>query len=176
MKSDVLKIAVPSTSEISNQLTGCYFVDSYKVTIENSVRSALDTHHEIVSKTPDWINNLMALRNKIVAIVGLKYLGHLGKVEPSKSANEYRVGDRVGIFSILSLSAREVILGDSDKHLNAKVSVYKFDEGENKAVAISTVIHINNTLGKIYMLFVAPMHKLIAPAMLHLVAAGNNNA
>ncbi len=176
MKSDVLKIEVPSTSEISNQLSGAHFFDSYKIPIVNSERSALDIYLEVVSKTPTWINNLMALRNKIASIVGLKNLGHLGEINPSKTANEYRVGDRVGIFSILSLSEREVILGDSDKHLNAKISVCKLNEGENKAVAISTVVYINNTLGRIYMLFVTPMHKLIAPAMLRLAGSGNSIA
>lgn len=176
MKPEVLKIEVPKTSEISTQLSGAYFFDSYKVHISNTKRTSLDIYLEVVSKTPAWINCLMFLRNKIVSVLGLKDLGHLGEIDLAKPGCEYSVGDRVGIFSILSLSEQEVILGDSDNHLDAKLSVYKFDEGEKKAVAISTVVHVHNTLGRIYMLFVTPVHKLISPAMLRLVGAEKNNA
>ncbi|MYN06281.1 DUF2867 domain-containing protein [Pseudoduganella aquatica] len=75
------------------------------------------------------------------------------------------MGDRVGIFSILYLSDDEVILGDADKHLKVCVSVRKLSEARS-AVAVSTVVHIHNLLGRVYMLFVAPVHKLIVPAVL----------
>ncbi|MGB0867376.1 MAG: DUF2867 domain-containing protein, partial [Granulosicoccaceae bacterium] len=84
----------------------------------------------------------------------------------NRPIDEYQVGDRVGIFSIHSISEKEVILEDKDKHLHAKVSVLVQPYGEQALVQASTVVHTNNTLGKVYMFFVTPVHKLIVPASL----------
>jgi hypothetical protein len=105
----------------------------------------------------------MASRNKIVSMLGLKSVGHLGDIDLNKSINDYQVGDRVGIFTLLFLSDNEVILGDSDKHLDVSVSVYT-QADKTHLVSISTVVHVHNFLGKLYMLFVEPMHKLIVPS------------
>jgi len=34
------------------------------------------------------------------------------------------------------------------------------------SVAVSTVVHVKNLLGRVYMLFVTPLHKCIVPAIL----------
>ena len=53
----------------------------------------------------------MALRNRVAGWFGLKNLGHLNGATARRPASEYKLGDRVGIFSILYLSDEEVILG-----------------------------------------------------------------
>lgn len=165
METKVKSVDVPVESEISEKLSGAHYFDSYQVPIEHKDRSALQIYLDTVAETPRWINRLMATRNNVVSALGLKNLGHLGAVEATKSTVEYHVGDRVGIFTLLSISDREVILGDSDKHLDVRVSVYK-DSNKTESVVISTVVHIHNLLGRMYMLFVTPVHKLIVPAML----------
>lgn len=149
-----------------------YFHDSYELCVEPTAQSALALYLDVVAQTPEWVNRLMSLRNHIVGLVGLKNLGHLGAVSRTKRASEYRVGDRVGIFSILYLSDEEVILGDSDKHLHVQVSVCKLND-PHSAVVVSTVVHIHNVLGRIYMFFVAPVHRLIVPASLARYASAN---
>lgn len=155
-------IDIPPQSEISRHLDGADFYDCYEMAIKPTPRSALDLYLQVVAGTPAWINSLMALRNRVVQLVGLKNLGGLGDVNTAKQASDYRVGDRVGIFTIRYLSEQEVILGDTDKHLHVEVSVCKLQD----KVAVSTVVHIHNLLGRVYMLFVAPMHRRIVPASL----------
>ncbi|OFA05152.1 DUF2867 domain-containing protein [Duganella sp. HH101] len=155
-------IDIPPHSEISRHLDGADFYDCYETAIKPTPRSALDLYLQVVAGMPAWINRLMALRNRVVSLVGLKNLGGLGDVNPAKPAIDYRVGDRVGIFTICYLSEQEVILGDTDKHLHVEVSVCKLED----KVAVSTVVHIHNLLGRVYMLFVAPMHRRIVPASL----------
>jgi hypothetical protein len=166
MKTTVTSIEIPDTSEVRRHVASSYFHDCYEVVLNAEGRSAMELYLAVVSRTPEWVNFLMTVRNRIVALVGLKNLGHIGAFENSKSASSYRVGDRVGIFSLLHLSDREIVLGDSDKHLNVQVSVCKVASGERESVAVSTVVHVHNALGKIYMLFVAPIHRLVAPAIL----------
>jgi hypothetical protein len=167
---------VPIHSEIRRRLGGAHFHDCYAVPLQHNGLSALDLYLAVVSQTPTWVNRLMALRNRAAGLVGLKNLGHLGAVSQSKSGNTYQIGDRVGIFSLLYLTETEVILGESDKHLSVQVSVCKVAHEQHGSLAVSTVVHIHNILGRIYMLLVAPVHKLIVPTMLNKARVQQNGA
>ena len=115
----------------------------------------------------------MALRNRVVSPFGLKNLGGMSRIDAAKKESEYKPGDRVGIFTLISRSANEVLLGDKDKHLDVVVSVHKRVEGESGAtvVTVTTVVHVKNWLGRLYMLPVAPAHRVIARSMVR--AVGN---
>ena len=165
MKPQVNACEVPDSSEIARSLNGADFHDCYQLPVESNSLSALEIYINIVRKTPAWVNSLMAMRNRVVGLVGLKNLGRLNDIQ-EKPVSAYRVGDRIGIFSLRYLSENEIILGDSDKHLNVNVSVCKQSNGEQHSVAVSTVVYFHNTLGRVYMFFVAPAHKIIAPAVL----------
>jgi endogenous inhibitor of DNA gyrase (YacG/DUF329 family) len=162
MTLNIEKIAVPTDSEISKTLNGSYYCDSYSFCSKKTNRVALQIWLDHASRIPAWVNFLMASRNKIVSMFGLKNLGGLGDLDVNKPVDDYKVGDRVGIFTLEFLSDHEIVLGDSDKHLDVNVSVYI--ENPNNVVSISTVVHVHNFLGKFYMFFVKPMHKLIVPS------------
>lgn len=163
-KNLVRATAVPSDSEISKQLADAHLFDAFEVRIDDGQRSALAIYIDMMARTPEWINCLMATRNRLAALFGLKNLGSLDNVAPDKPPESYRAGDHVGIFSIQFLSEREVILVESDKHLDAKVSLCK--SGDQAAVIMTTAISIHNLLGHGYMLFVWPLHKLMLPSLL----------
>ncbi|WP_269190055.1 DUF2867 domain-containing protein [Vibrio nigripulchritudo] len=55
---------------------------------------------------------------------------------------------------------------DDDKHLNVKVSLFLEDKGEYTKVYATTTVHVYNMLGRAYMFFVTPAHKVIVPASL----------
>ena len=158
--------SIPDESEIYNHLEGAYFTDSYSVLTQVANQSALDIFLNIARETPAWINTLMRVRNAIASKLGLKDLGLLADIDPDKSSESYKVGDRVGIFTLHSNSHREVILEDRDRHLDVKVSIYVTPNDDMARVYASTVIHSNNTMGKIYMFFVTPFHKIIVPTTL----------
>jgi len=162
----IAPIPVPPATRISSEVVGSDYHDCYLTPLAHGGRSALDIYLKTMARSPRWVEALMALRNRIVGLFGLKNLGHLGSVPPLKAASEYRIGDRVGIFTLLSVTDDEVILGDSDKHLDVKVSLCKVMRDGHEAVAMTTVVHIHNLLGRVYMLFVAPMHRIIAPAVM----------
>lgn len=167
MQHTITAAPVPAGSAISQHLAGAHFHDCFEMPVASDAPCALDFYLGVVRRTPAWVDTLMEARNRAVALVGLKNLGHLGALDTAKTARDYRVGDRIGIFQLLQLSDDEVILGDSDKHLDARVSVCKrSDAAGQHRVAVSTVVHTHNRLGRLYMLCVAPVHKRIVPAML----------
>ncbi len=114
----------------------------------------------------------MSLRNGVAEIIGLKNLGSFNRFETNKSEAEYKTGDRLGIFTLIHNSQNELLVGDSDKHSDVFLSVYltPADSDGKVLVTVSTVVHVHNWLGTIYMLPVKPIHKLIAPFMLKKLA------
>ncbi len=76
---------------------------------------------------------------------------------------------KIGFFKLFDKTNKEIILGEDDKHLNFRVSLF-MDEAEDnrieKRITISTLIVFNNWFGRIYFLPVKSFHKLIVPAML----------
>ncbi|KQV51272.1 MULTISPECIES: DUF2867 domain-containing protein [unclassified Duganella] len=168
MHGAVTSGAAPAGSQASLLLPGAYFHDCYQIAAPDADICALELYLQVVGQTPGWVNRLMAVRNRLAGLVGLKNLGHLGALRTAKPLTGYRVGDRVGIFSLLYLSPDEVLLGDSDKHLDVVLSVCKAPQG---AVSVTTVVHIHNWLGRLYMLPVAPLHKIIVKTMLKRTAS-----
>lgn len=168
MKPRAILSAVPPQSAINAWLAGAYFHDCYAIAVADSGRAALDYMLTALARTPPWINTLMALRNKTVRLVGLKDLGGMNELSPSKPASAYVPGDRVGIFTLISNSPNEALLGDRDQHLDVVLSVFKHPAGQAgvQLVSVTTVVHIHNLLGRIYMLPVTPLHRIIAPAVL----------
>ena len=96
--------------------------------------------------------------------------GEVFGVDAQRQPSSYRVGDRAGIFRVHALSDSEVVLGDSDRHLDVQVSLMRLPGPEGApsgtfTAAMSTVVHVHNALGRIYMLGVTPAHRVIAPAV-----------
>lgn len=169
----VVRCAVPPESTIHARLAGAYFHDCYGIEVAGAARPALDYFLATLAATPGWVNALMSLRNRLVRLVGLKDLGGLDAFDPAKPAAAYVPGDRIGIFTLLANTDTEALLGDSDRHLDVVLSVCKRPATETGAVpvAVTTLVHVHNLLGRLYMLPVTPLHKIIAPATLSRIAS-----
>lgn len=171
--STVHATAVPAGTAIHARLAGADFFDAYTVADPEPGTPVLQTWLDMVARTPLWTQLLLALRNRLVRLVGLKGAGQLGDMFPPASgaspneAASYRVGDRVGIFQIRHLSATEVVMGQDDKHLDVQVSLARrAPAGGGATVVVSTVVHIHNALGHAYMAVITPFHRRIVRVML----------
>ena len=168
----------PPNSRIAGLLAGADFHDAWSIPSRATSLSALDHFVAVVKHTPRWVNACMALRNRTVALLGLKNLGHLSALAHDKPASDYRPGDRVGIFTLFENTFDEVLLGDKDKHLDVVLSVHRsLPPGASEVVVtVTTVVHVKNTLGRLYMLPVKPMHRVIAPAVLGAIGQARHAA
>ncbi|MFD1383197.1 DUF2867 domain-containing protein [Rhodanobacter aciditrophus] len=154
-------MAVPQGSQIALYLPRAFFADSWSVSVPSKNITAMTLYIESMRRMPGWANALMQLRNNIWATVGLKNLGSFKEILHVKHACDYIKGDRVGIFTVVSNEHHEVVLEDCDKHLNVRVSFYINDLGDQSHIAVTTVVHVKNWLGRLYMIPVFPIHKLI---------------
>ena len=164
------KTSIPSSSKLSAMAQDASFSDAYQIELNPpQPYPALEMWLMNIHKTPVWVEMMMRVRNSIVSRLGLKDLGELSMIDPHKRADEYRIGERLGIFTLIHIAHDELVLGDSDKHLNVQVSLLVQNSG--RELVVSTVVHEHNWLGRVYMWFVNPMHRVIAPAVLRRFAA-----
>jgi hypothetical protein len=166
-----LKTSLPMNSKIEPLAFGSYFHDAWEVQAAIPELDPLEQFIRVLKATPNWIDTMMVMRNRIVELFGLNNLGTLSNIDPSKPSSEYKLGERVGIFTLIEKNEHEVLLGDEDKHLNVVVSVHKkIDTHVGKTiVTVSTVVHVKNWFGRIYMIPVVPAHHVIAQRMTQVV-------
>ena len=108
----------------------------------------------------------MALRNRLVGLVGLKNVGAMER-NNERPAEAYRAGDRLGIFTVLETDETELLMGIDDRHLDVRVAVVKpLDAGR---FIIATAVRIYNRLGRMYMAPVGRIHPLVVKAMMRRV-------
>jgi len=164
----------PPGSRVAALLPGANFHDAWCIASSAVHSSALDLFLAAIQRTPKWVDACMGLRNRAGALVGLKNLGRLSAVPAAKPASAYAPGDRVGIFTLFENAFEEALLGDKDKHLDVVLSVHRGAAGGDGRVlvTVTTVVHVHNALGRLYMLPVKPMHRLIAPAVLAAIGRG----
>lgn len=118
---------------------------------------------------PKWIDRLFTLRNIVVKRLGLKTPENI--VDRQKQLDNFKceVGERLGFFRVYHRDENEVIIGENDRHLDFRVSLYLQPTETNvheKTLTISTVVKFHSWLGQLYFLPVKPFHKLIVPTML----------
>lgn len=162
----------PVHSRIAGLIPGAYFYDAWSIKAGNPALPALAQFQKALAQTPSWVNTCMALRNRVVSLVGLKNLGGLDNVNTFRNASEYQPGERIGIFTVFENSFDEALVGDRDRHLNVTLSVHRTPAAQDAdvVVTVTTVVHVNNFFGRLYMLPVVPMHRRIAPTVLKAVA------
>ena len=164
----VQAMPLPRSGAIVPYLSGADFADAWCVDVTRPERTALQHFRQALTATPSWVHTAMRLRNRAVSLVGLK------RAEPwHPPEDEVGIGSQLGIFDVVHLSENEVIAGDADKHLRVVVSLQKWPAAASRpaTVSLTTVVHLHNTLGRLYMLPVWPAHKRIAPSVLRCVNA-----
>ncbi|MEN9892384.1 MAG: hypothetical protein RLY78_2679 [Pseudomonadota bacterium] len=165
------EVPVPPGSAAESLVIGTDFHDSWAETAAQPGLSALGQFLRCMALTPRWVERCMALRNRAVELVGLQNLGGLGHFDRSRPESGYRPGDRIGIFTLRSVTFEEAVFGIDDTHLDVRLSVHRHEPAAGRVqVTITTAVKIHNRLGRLYMIPVKPMHRIIAPTVLKAVA------
>ncbi|WP_313048660.1 DUF2867 domain-containing protein [Pseudomonas soli] len=162
---------IPADSLIAAHAAKAGFRHCRAIEIADDVRPAMAHFLRLMTSMPGWIDTLMVLRNRLVALLGLKDLGRLTAIDPARAPGSYQPGERVGIFTLVANTEDEVLLVDRDQHLDVHIALLRRPTAEGRCeVLVSTVVRTHNRLGRLYMLPVAPFHRLIAPIALRRLA------
>ena len=147
------------------------YIDSYQGNFndQNGNIDSTKIGKSFFASGPKWIDKLFAFRNKLVGLFGLKTSGKVTDRQKILDNFKCEKGEQLGLFKVFDKTVDEVILGEDDKHLNFRVSLFIDKQNENKTdknLIISTTVKFNNWFGRLYFLPVRPFHKLIVPTML----------
>src|SRR4029453_15242001 len=110
---------------------------------------------------PRWAEALVALRNLLMAPLGLRTSG-AGLVPPR---------DMIGIFPVVSERPGRLIAGFNDRHLNFRVVVDVTPSGGVRQVTATTLVKTHNWFGRTYLATIMPFPRLTVPPLLRQVAA-----
>ncbi|HDS1579841.1 TPA: DUF2867 domain-containing protein [Stenotrophomonas maltophilia] len=160
MSSAPVVTTAPSAGNVLRpRLAGAGFVHACQARTRRDGRSALQAYRDMAATIPGWFDGLMALRNHGMRLLGMKHLGSLRAVQDTRSPLP---GQRLGIFTLQSLEHDAIVLEDDDRHLRVQLAL----QWQGDMLEVATVVHTHNAFGRLYMLPVAPVHRLIVPHLL----------
>lgn len=164
----IIKTKIPENSLLYPDRNRYSYIDSYQgnITEKNNTISIVDVAKVFIKPGPKCIGFLLVLRNKIVSVFGLK--NDIGDTKHPESF-KFEPGEQAGLFRVFIRTNDEIILGEDDKHLNFRVSLFLQESGNNKSnkiVTVTTIVIYNNWFGQLYFFMIKPFHKLIVTRML----------
>lgn len=164
----VTAVTLPSESAVTRLYASTNLADAFAVVLPTgSTTNPEQLANFILLNQAPWVQQLMKLRDLLVARFGLKTAAQLAQVDP---AGKIR---RIGIFRIYSTSAQEIVLGEDDHHLDFRLSVLcavsTTPAGPHR-LTLSTVVHCHNRLGRLYILLIAPFHRAVVRSSLRRAA------
>jgi hypothetical protein len=161
----VQEIEIPNTSLAMRSLPRIDFADAFRCQLPGNQPENIDSVTRSIFLTmPQWVAQLLELRNVIVRPFGLKT--SIDAV-PSNNQDKLQPGTAVGVFEVLDRRLNdEIMLGEDDKHLDYRVSIRLEREEKKCWVVVSTVVKFNNWLGRAYFVPVRSVHKIVVPAMM----------
>lgn len=149
----VEEVSTPPQALISTGLPSSDFSDAYSGHTARAGVTAMQVVTAMFDNPPGWVTSLMAVRDGIVSLVGLK---------TSKGLAAQKREGKAGIFPVRYSSATEVVLGEDDKHLDFRIWVHVEPQGSGSRVTMSTVVRTHNRLGRVYLATIMPFHRLIS--------------
>lgn len=153
---------VPVDAAMLALLPGTGVSDAYRLTVEDDAIDARTAATRVFASTPTWVGRLMAVRNALVAPLGLK----TGISQRSASR------DRIGFFPVIAETPERLLLGLDDKHLDFGIAVDVTPIGSRLwQITATTLVRPHNLLGRAYLAVVLPFHRMIVPTMLNKAAA-----
>jgi len=160
----VKEVPVPVACNLFRALKAVHFCDAFQAPVSNPELGPQDAYRAVFGCAPAWVSMLLKMRGMVAFLLGLRHGGEASfEVTPDA---RYEIGQRVGRFLIRSIERNELIVGENDKHLDFRISIYRSSLNGVETVTVSTAVEIHNTIGRIYMLVVEPFHRCIARAMM----------
>lgn len=152
---------VAPVADAAMLLAGAQFADAFCIEISDRNLDARRAAERMMSRQPRWAGALLALRNVLVAPLGLK----------TSVTSRDAPRDMIGIFPVVSETPDRLIAGFNDRHLDFRVVVDVTAPDGIRQVTATTVVKTHNRLGRTYLAVIMPFHRLIVPALLRQVAA-----
>jgi len=167
----IYKSKLPEKSVLNDKKKTFNYIDSFEgLYIDKDISvTSTEIGKAFFASGPKWVEKLFSLRNQIVTLFGLKISGSVTEMKKKLETFNCESGEQLGLFKVYAKSEHEVVLGEDDKHLNFRVSLFsdtQLKENSFRKLTITTTVEFNNWFGRLYFLPVRLFHQLIVPTML----------
>ena len=115
--------------------------------------------YAIFAYLPNWVSNLMKVRNRIVKVFGFE----VAQSNMAPKSDELAVGDQAGFLTVIETYPDEIISVADDKHMTFYLSVATAGED----VIVSSLVLQKTIIGRIYVNAILPFHYFIARTVLN---------
>ena len=158
-------IPVPSDCVLAPLYVGADLLDAFAVHLPAGANDDLEVLARAgFERQAWWIRALTRVRDAMMATVGVKSSRAIGAAAKAR-------GPVIGFFPLLSKSARELVVGEDDRHLDFRVALLlRTSAAGGRELVVVTVVHCHNWLGRTYLAVIAPFHRVIARASLEQAA------
>jgi len=155
--SPVRQVALPAQSRLIGIYDQQHLADAFAVplpayAVSNPARLA----SFLMANQAAWVTALMAVRDGIVALFGLKTTGDLQRHRDKAGAAQ------IHYFQVVESGADEIVMGVDDRHLDFRLSLLCQPTPEaGRELVLSTVVKCHNRFGKLYLAVIAPFHRAV---------------
>ncbi|WP_315766328.1 MULTISPECIES: DUF2867 domain-containing protein [unclassified Bradyrhizobium] len=160
------KVAFPVESQLHRNLDQAFYSDAFETDLVDASLTPVAIATRALASTPGWVEGLVELRDRIVSLFRLKQVGRLKLAGGARSLSEPAVGDAFSIFRVVFVDSSELVLGIDDTHLDVRMSFLKRLTDSRASYVVSSWVKTHNVLGRVYMLPVAPVHRLLVSLMM----------
>lgn len=160
---DIKTTAIPEHYLITQQSGKIHYKDNFRLST-CSLQATPEPKDCMIaffrSFSPFFIRMIMT-RELIARPLGLKTADKTTRERREQMLDEFEgnIGDKIAIFKVLNKCETELLTGQTDKHLDFKLSFITFKEDEEKVIELATTVTLHNLLGRVYFFFVKPFHK-----------------
>tara|TARA_R110002094_G_scaffold221063_1_gene194506 strand:+ start:676 stop:1194 length:519 start_codon:yes stop_codon:yes gene_type:complete len=159
----VKETELPSDSGLHALYRPGDFLDCYSVVLSPPDPPLAEILQYLLIEMPGWARMLMRIRDGIVRVFGIR------TSQDFPQDNRFRrvltVGDHVGFMEVRAITETEIILGQDDRHLDFRVTIYR-EPGTGGQVSLATLVHRHNWIGRLYLALIMPFHILIVKSRL----------
>uniref|UniRef100_UPI004039715D DUF2867 domain-containing protein n=1 Tax=unclassified Variovorax TaxID=663243 RepID=UPI004039715D len=162
-------MALPAESEIAHLFVGAHLADAFGITLPADAPQDTEALARAVFGHPaPWFRVLLALRDAIVRPFGVKTSAQVRRALGSEAAATH-----IDFFPILARRPGELIVGEDDRHLDFRASVLQrpLAGGPGRELVTTTAVHCHNRFGRLYIVVIAPFHRLVVRSALARAAA-----
>jgi len=157
----VQRIPFPAESQLCPSLGQAFYSDAFETDLIDPSLTPAEIATRAFASTPAWADGLLWIRDRIVSSFGLKTVGRLRLAVDGRRTAEPAVGDAFSIFRVVSVGRSELVLGIDDRHLDVRILFLKREKDEQASYVVGSWVRTHNALGRVYMLPVAPIHRLL---------------
>src|SRR5262245_24218976 len=152
-------VLVPSDSVLAPLYVGADLLDAYAIALPVGATDDLEVLARAgFERQAWWIRALTRVRDAMMAPVGVKSSRAVGAAAAAR-------GPVIGFFPLLSKSAKELVVGEDDRHLDFRVAILlRTGAAGGRELVVVTVGHCHNRLGGTYLAVIAPFHRVVARA------------